>query len=142
MFIHAISSVSIVDGPAIGGSAEDSDSYGKHLRIDIGNKWALTGVTFGREFATSSLKISTSSGLIHRDDVELRSSSREDPERNVLSTNFNELLPSIAASIENFSGGSSVSLYMHGGQRLRDPQPSSLPSALCTRASTSRNIAR
>lgn len=108
---------------------------------NLGNK-TLTGLTFGREFATSSLNISTSSGLIHLDDFEMRSSTRVDPERYVLSTNFKELLPSMAASIENFSGGSSVSLYMHGGQRLCETQGSSLPSALCTRASTWRNIAR
>jgi hypothetical protein len=93
-------------------------------------------------FFTSSLKRSTSSGLIHLDEDDVRSSWRRVPVRRVLSTSLRELFPSIAASIEYLRGGSPVVLYMHGGQTWQTFQSPPLPNVFCTRASTSRRICK
>jgi hypothetical protein len=85
----------------------------EHTMISEDNNISLTKA---RAFETSSLNRSTSSGVIHRAEEETRSSVRHTPERKVLSTSFKELLPSMQASSENFSGGSSVVLYRQGAQ--------------------------
>src|ERR1700678_1123197 len=102
----------------------------------------MRNVTFLSELATSSLNRSTSSGVIHRDDVDIQSSIRDDPARNVLSTSLSELFPSIVASIENFIAGSPSSLYMQGGHIWCDFQFSSLPSACCSCSSTAQMMSR
>ena len=58
--------------------------------------------------AAPSCNLSTSTGVIHLGDSDVRSSVRGFPVRKDESIYFNELLPSIAANIENFKLGSSI----------------------------------